>query len=243
MSNSVSLQSVPKPIVGVPIPRDYFQREPLWGNAGGYRAVNEIIDAVTESGGVVKLLFPGETAEFDALLLPGGGDVDPQFYGQTSAPEVTETDPELDAFQIALAKSALESGMPILAICRGMQVLNVAAGGSLVQHLESSDFHFPQDARSDADLRARPVHSVTVSADSRLGGVLGDGRMDVNSLHHQAVDTLGSGLKVAAIADDGVVEAIEGPGRFQVAVQFHPEDLRHSDPRFQALFQGLVEAV
>lgn len=243
MSNQVSTHLISKPVVGVPIPRDYFQREPLWGNAGGYRAVNEIIEAVTAAGGVARLLFPGDSdRNIDALLLPGGGDVDPSFYGQAAQSEVTDTDPELDAYQLDLAQAALRRGTPVLGICRGMQVLNVAAGGSLVQHLEASDRHFPEGARRNPDLRSQPVHPISIESDSHLAELLGETLLDVNSLHHQAVDVLGPGLRAVAHSSDGIVEALEGNSGFQMGVQFHPEDLRHGDERFQSLFTRLVEA-
>ena len=231
-----------KPTIIIPIPRDYFEREPLWGNAGGYRSVNEIVAAVEEAGGQAQLLFPGdEAADFDGLILPGGGDVDPSFYGQNANEQVVDTDRVLDSFQIGLARKALESGKPLLGICRGMQVMNVAAGGSLVQHLESHAEHFPENARKNPDLRSIPVHQISLSKDSNLAKLLSQDTIAVNSLHHQAADLVPQSLKVTALSDDGVVEAIEGPGAFQMGVQFHPEDLRHHDSRFQILFNQLVE--
>jgi putative glutamine amidotransferase len=231
------------PIIAVPIPADYFEREPLWGNAGGYRSVNEIVQAVKEAGGVAQLVFPGEDLpDYDAVILPGGGDIDPALYGQQPQAHVIETDRELDTFQIEIAASALRDGTPILGICRGMQVLNVAAGGTLVQHLETTDQHFPGEARDNPDLRPNPVHDIEIEGASVLSKLLEEARIAVNSLHHQAADEVGAGLKVTATAHDGTVEAVEGPGGFQVGVQFHPEDLRHSDRRFQRLFDRLVES-
>lgn len=232
-----------KPVVAIPIPRNYFEREPLWGNAGGYRAVNEIMAAVSEAGGIPQLLFPGdEKVAFDALILPGGGDLDPKFYGQDAQEEVVDTDPELDHFQLTLAQAALQNGTPLLGICRGMQVMNVATGGSLVQHLESSDHHFPEQARQNPDLRGLPVHPVSLVKESQLSTMLEAEFIDVNSLHHQAVDRLGAGLKAVAYSPDGVVEAVEGEHGYQLGVQFHPEDLVRHDGRFSGLFRGLVQA-
>lgn len=229
------------PQVAIPIPQDYFEREPLWGNAGGYRSVNEIVAAVEQAGGVPVLVFPGDKVEdFDALILPGGGDIDPSFYGQQPRTDVVDTDPVLDAFQLALARVALAEGHPTLAICRGMQVLNVAAGGTLIQHLEQTEAHFPSTARANPDLRPLPVHPVQVERDSHLGRLLGEQEVAVNSLHHQAADFVPPTLRVVATSPDGTVEAVEGPGSFQLGVQFHPEDLRHTDPRFQGLFDLLV---
>ena len=241
MKTQTHTQSSKRPVIGIPIPRDYFEREPLWGNAGGYRAVNEIMDAVRQAGGEVQLLFPGEApSEIQGLILPGGGDVDPSFYGEKPTVNVLETDKELDAFQLKLAREALDSGLPLLGICRGMQVLNVAAGGTLVQHLESSDVHFPVEARDNPDRRGNSVHAIVLEQGSRLAELVGEGQIPVNSLHHQAARDVPSLLRVVAESPDGVVEALEGPGTFQIGVQFHPEDLRHTDSRFQSLFDHLV---
>ena len=232
----------PRPVVGIPIPVDYFHREPLWGNAGGYRAVVEIVAAVESAGGSAQLLFPGlDAPAIDALILPGGGDVDPTHYGQEANPDLADLDPELDAFQIGWARRAFESGMPTLGICRGMQVMNVAAGGTLIQHVEGASEHFPEGARQDAALRPHPVHSVAVAADSKLAEIVGGDGARVNSLHHQAVDRLAPLFRASAWADDGIVEAIERPDVWQVGVQFHPEDLRHVDGRFAQLFVRLVQ--
>jgi putative glutamine amidotransferase len=122
-----------------------------------------------------------------------------------------------------------------------MQVLNVAAGGTLVQHLETTDQHFPSEARENADLRGNPVHRVALRNGSHLASLLGETVADVNSLHHQAADFVPDILEVVARSEDGIVEAVEGRGAFQVGVQFHPEDLRHTDRRFQGLFDRLVQ--
>ena len=231
-----------KPVVGIPIPVDYFHREPLWGNAGGYRAVVEIVNAVETAGGTAQLIFPGlDSPAIDALILPGGGDLDPAHYGQQAHPELADLDPEFDLFQLEWARRALEAGLPTLGICRGMQVLNVAAGGTLIQHVDGVDFHFPPAPREDAALRPHPVHAVSVARDSKLGDIVGAEIARVNSLHHQAVDQVAGLFRASAWAEDGVVEAIERPDVWQVGVQFHPEDLRHADPRFALLFKRLVE--
>ncbi len=232
-----------KPVVGIPIPLDYFHREPLWGNAGGYRAVVEIVEAVEFAGGTAQLLFPGlDAPAIDALILPGGGDIDPSHYGQPAHPELADLDPDFDAFQLDWARRAFSTGLPTLGICRGMQVMNVAAGGTLVQHVEAADEHFPEPARQDASLRPNPVHGVSILAGSKLEQIVGDQQARVNSLHHQAVDQLAPLFQASAWADDGIIEAIERADVWQVGVQFHPEDLRHADARFSLLFQRLVEA-
>lgn len=107
------------PVVGIPIPVDYFHREPLWGNAGGYRAVVEIVAAVEAAGGTAQLLFPGlDAPAIDALILPGGGDIDPSHYGQQAHPQVADLDTEFDSFQLSWARKAFESKLPTLGICQ-----------------------------------------------------------------------------------------------------------------------------
>lgn len=232
-----------QPIIGIPIPLDYFHREPLWGNAGGYRAVIEIVQAIENAGGDAQLLFPGlDHPPIDGLILPGGGDIHPLAYGQEASHLTTDHDQELDAFQLRWARFAFQAGMPMMGICRGMQVMNVAAGGSLIQHLPTANTHFPQAVGDDASLRPHPVHSITIQQDSLLAQLIGPGPCSVNSLHHQAVERLGSNLKETACADDGVIESIECAQAWQIGVQFHPEDLRHTDSRFSQLFKGLVDA-
>jgi putative glutamine amidotransferase len=231
-----------RPIVGIPIPLDYFHREPLWGNAGGYRAVVEIVQAVETAGGSAQLIFPGlDAPAIDALILPGGGDLDPVHYGQQADAALADLDRDFDLFQLEWARRAFATKLPTLGICRGMQVMNVAAGGTLIQHLDSADQHFPEQARQDAAMRPNPVHAVSVAGDSKLAEIVGGQVARVNSLHHQAVDQLAELFRASAWAEDGIVEAIERPDAWQVGVQFHPEDLRHADPRFALLFERLVE--
>ena len=231
----------PGPRVGIPIPHDYFEREPLWGNAGGYRAVAEIGDAVVRAGGEPVFLFPSvDAAPVQALIFPGGADVEPRRYGQEPHPEVRDVDRALDEFQLAWARHAIHIGMPVLGICRGMQVLNVAGGGTLIQHVHNSDLHFPEAAKKDPALRSAPIHEVAFASGSRMESMLGAGTARVNSLHHQAVDTISPFFRAAGWSDDGLLECMERPDAWQMGVQFHPEDLRHSDPRFERLFQDLV---
>ncbi|MCA9780079.1 MAG: gamma-glutamyl-gamma-aminobutyrate hydrolase family protein [Candidatus Eremiobacteraeota bacterium] len=229
------------PKIGIPIPHDYFEREPLWGNAGGYRAVAEIGAAVKRAGGDPVFLFPcTEATSVQALIFPGGADVDPRLYGQEPHPEVRDVDCELDAFQLSWARQALHIGLPILGICRGMQVLNVAGGGTLIQHIDNSEHHFPEEAKKDASRRSAPIHGLSLCSESRLAGMLSASKAKVNSLHHQAVDTISPLFRATGWSDDGLLECMERPGAWQIGVQFHPEDLRHSDPRFESLFRGLV---
>jgi gamma-glutamyl-gamma-aminobutyrate hydrolase PuuD len=177
-------------------------------------------------------------ARLDGLVLSGGDDVDPAHYGEprTGPPVGGEPDPARDAWELALARHAVASGLPTLAICRGLQIVNVALGGSLVQHL---DDHPDTAPASDGAVIDRLSHPLQVDGSSRLAR-RHPGLHQANSFHHQAVATPGRGVRVVATADDGVAEAIEVDGAERlVAVQWHPELLiGHAEHR--ALFEALI---
>lgn len=223
---------------------DYWRQRPTEGNGLGYRSVLEISTALEAAGAQAAPVYHKEALDlsgFDALVLPGGGDLDPRFYGQLPGPGMagSEVDRDLDAFQLAGARQALATGMPVLGLCRGMQVLNVAAGGTLLQHVPG---HTAPGVLEDPGARRRPAHAVRVRPGSRMHRILGARRVQVNSIHHQALDRVASGFVVTALAEDGVVEAFERTAMpWQRGVQFHPEDLRHTDPRFGLLFESLVD--
>jgi putative glutamine amidotransferase len=195
--------------------------------------------AVERAGGVPLMLppIPSLTDRFvdlvhrvDAIVLHGGGDVDPRRYGEDpSAEQLYGIVAEHDEVEIALVREAVAADVPMLAICRGMQVLNVALGGSLVQHIGSED-HWLQ------------LHPVEVDADSRLAAALGSTRAEAcHSVHHQAVARLGEGLRVVGHAADGIPEAIEAEHcRWAVGVQWHPEDTAGADAQQQRLFDQLL---
>lgn len=179
---------------------------------------------------------PESVAGLDGLLLCGGTDVNPETYGQHAHRETQKPDCARDEMERRLLKGALEADLPVLAICRGLQLLNVAQGGTLIQHLDPATGHrvVPED-------KAEPAHRAAAIPGTRLAAILGEDPLPVNSRHHQAVDRLGEGLVVSARAADGVVEAIEKPDqRFAVAVQWHPEDGIERDAR---LFASFAEAV
>ena len=174
----------------------------------------------------------------DGLLITGGADVDPALYKQSPHPE-TVSEPDRDRLEAALLRQALERDLPVLCICRGMQLLNVLAGGTLEQHLPPERKHTVRSADP-----SEPVHQVVVNPDTTLARILGQGRHPVNSRHHQAVKDLGEGLVAAARADDGLIEAIEAPGRrFAVGVQWHPEDQVGAHPAQRRLFEEFARAV
>jgi putative glutamine amidotransferase len=184
--------------------------------------------------------IPALLDRVDGICLSGGPDLHPDAYGAPAHPELGPTEPRLDAFELALARAADERDMPILAICRGMQVLNVARGGTLHQHLP--DVVGDSVMHRQPGAPGAPTHAVSVVPDSRLAALLGHRDVQVNSFHHQAVDVLGERLTVTARAEDGTVEAFESAGsRFVVGVQWHAECLVDHDEQ-AALFTALVDA-
>jgi putative glutamine amidotransferase len=205
------------------------------------------MQAIERAGGIPVMLAPVSVRRIPDLLghlqgvcLSGGPDIHPSAYGGENHPELGPTVPDLDDFEIALARATLRRGLPLLAICRGAQLLNVARGGTLIQHLpervgDSIQHRQPGGGTAHA-------HPVLVERESRLGRIVGH-RLDVNSFHHQAVDRLGAGLRAVAWAPDGMIEAIEGNGPgFTVGVQWHAECM-HGDAAQERLFGAFVKAV
>jgi putative glutamine amidotransferase len=190
--------------------------------------------AVTDAGGEPVDLLPGTKTlpELDGLLLPGGWDVDPSFYGEERHEKVGETDLDLDTTELELFQQARRREIPVLGICRGQQVINVAMGGSLVQHLDD------HDAREIG--RKHLVHVVDVDPFSELGRATGENRIRVNSLHHQALREIAPGLRSTARGEDGTVEGVESDDGLVVAVQCHPEELTADFPWARTLFERFV---
>ena len=176
----------------------------------------------------------------DGILLSGGVDIDPSWYGAVRQPEVEVVDLARDEFELALVRAAADLGVPVLGVCRGMQLINVAFGGTLVQHLPGTD---SASGHRERVRFAEVIHDIDVVEGSRLGAVLGATHIGVNTLHHQAVDQIGSGLvPVAWSSDDGIVEALESVGTSRMlGVQWHPELLAHL-PGNAELFAWLVSA-
>jgi putative glutamine amidotransferase len=206
-------------------------------------------ESIARAGAIVRALNPalGDPVAalegVDALVLTGGGDVDPQFYGEQRHPTFSAAEPGRDEFELALARIAIERGLPVLAICRGVQVLNVAAGGSLIQDIESE---VPGALVHRVDTTPSTIaHEVWVASGSKLAAMLAD-RIEedallVNSRHHQAVKRLAPGFIAAATAPDGVIEAIERADLpFCLGVQWHPENFWRTG-EFRALFEGLLK--
>jgi putative glutamine amidotransferase len=184
------------------------------------------IDKVTQAGGLPVLLPPvdGGSAvlpRVDGLVLSGGGDINPARYGAVPHPASQRFSEERDSAELDMCRRALAMGLPLLGICRGLQVINVALGGTLHQHLPDlvgDDSHSPEQAGYGA-------HKVSVAAQTRLAAILGRSEAAVPTHHHQGIDRLGKDLIATAWTDDGVIEAVEFPGAapFMVAVQWHPE--------------------
>ena len=183
-----------------------------------------------------------EAGSFDALLLGGGGDVDPARYGRACLDNGTvEVDPERDALDFRLFEEARRTGVPVFAICRGLQVVNVAFGGTLVQDIPS-ERPSPVVHQRPRDEKTRRDHAVAIVSGTLLATLANAGRASVNSRHHQAIEGLGRGLSVTANAPDGIAEAIEAPGDpWLLGVQWHPENLL-GDPVSERLFGEFLRA-
>jgi putative glutamine amidotransferase len=199
------------------------------------------VKAVRKAGALAVLLpvvEPNDAAAVldmvDALIITGGADVDPSNYGAAAEPGLGPTDLMRDVADLAITRAAVESNTPTLATCRGIQVLNVAMGGTLMQHI---------DEHMRVDMYNEDVHAVDIDPASRLATILGTEALGVNSMHHQVIDRLGPGVRAVAHNHDGHIEAIEIDASPAVlGVQWHPEMLRHRSDHL-ALFEDLVHQV
>jgi putative glutamine amidotransferase len=236
-----------RPLIGVPTGREKSQRFfglPLY-------IMNQTYVRILENLGALPVMIPLQMSEatlrgiferLDGLLLPGGEDIDPSNYGEERHPQLGSTDGERDRTELLMTRWAIEEGMPLLGVCRGVQVINVACGGSLFQDLTSQcgelnkHDYFPPTYE-----RFRISHQVAIEPDSRLARTLGAVH-EVNSMHHQGISTLGRGLRVVAIAEDGLAEAVEVPELpFVVGVQWHPEELAKTDQHSAGLVHNFIE--
>ncbi len=212
---------------------------------GGYGVPENYVEALRRAGGRSVLLLPGEEARadellarIDALVLVGGGDVEPMRYGGHDDGTTYGVEPDRDALELDLVRTAAERGVPTLAICRGMQVMNIAFGGTLIQHLPARTGLIEHGTPSGQDHRRHPVR---IAADSLLASATGADVLDCSTHHHQGVDALGEGLLATGWSEDGLVEAIERGSGWMLGVQWHPEDTAAVDPAQQRLFDALVE--
>jgi putative glutamine amidotransferase len=208
--------------------------------------------SVTLAGGA-PVLIPLELGEsawqsiyerLDGLLFPGGVDVNPAYYGEAPHERLGRVDDPLDQAELVLARWALEDRVPVLAICRGIQLINVAAGGTLYQDLPTQlPDTFPHACNAPTYPRAYRAHALRIEPNSRLAATLSATECRVNSRHHQAVKDVAPAFAITARAPDGVIEGIEHrEAPFIVGVQWHPESLAAADPQMLALFEALVES-
>lgn len=207
-------------------------------------------EAVVAAGGVPVLIPLGLGDEelrviferIDGLLLPGGGDIDPHLYQEQAHKTLSNIDKDRDRVEFTLVRAAVTERKPLLAICRGHQVFNVALGGSLWQDIQNQIPASRPHDYNHSHPRNYLAHSVEIQPDSRLARYLGKRHSPVNSLHHQAVRDMAPGLVRTAISPDGVIEAVEVPDHpFAIGVQWHPENLIYDDPAMLALFKGFVQ--
>ena len=215
------------------------------------RRMSDYMESVRRAGGEpIEVAAGGEAPEHilarvDGIMLTGGGDVDPMLYGETPHATFQAAEGDRDQFEMALTRAAIAANIPFLAICRGMQLLNVAMGGTLIQDIPSQvpgalEHSLPEP-------RAHVAHEVWVAKGSRLSALLADHMEDgetchVNSRHHQSVATAAPGFEITATSPDGVIEAMEKPGAaFCIGVQWHPENFWRTG-EFRSLFEGFVQA-
>ncbi|HSD10244.1 MAG TPA: gamma-glutamyl-gamma-aminobutyrate hydrolase family protein [Candidatus Binatia bacterium] len=231
-----------RPLIGV---SSYPRFNSRIANREVYPLPTSYVDAVRCGGGSPVILPPGDPDParlldaIDGLVLSGGGDVAPERYNGRSHETIYGVSEERDSFEIALARAALDrADLPVLCICRGMQVLNVALGGDLHPHLPDLDMSTVEHRLPD---RIHTYHRAMVDPASRLAGMLGSTEVSVCSWHHQAIDQLAPGLKAVAWAEDGIIEAVEHESHaLAIAVQWHPE-MQLDDPAQQRLFRAFIE--
>lgn len=236
-----------RPIIGISCMHAYDKREEVM-----LAARPSYLQAIEDAGGIPLLIhLTGDEAVLRTLynacagiLLPGGADIDPQEYGEAPHPQLGEVDRLRDAVELRLARWARADRKPILGICRGIQVLNVALGGTLYQDI-GSQFTTSIEHRESGLRRnwEHLAHAIQVSGDSWLAEHLGTTELDVNTLHHQAIKDLAPGLRATAHAPDGIIEAVEWTGdQYIVGIQCHPERLwQEVDLRWRRVFGGFVE--
>lgn len=212
-----------------------------------YKLNNNYVEAVLAAGGLPVLLPASRCLEcaeqmvgsVDGILLPGGADCSPLFYGEEPIPQIGSPNRQSDLFEFALVRAAQAAGKPILGICRGLQIINVCFGGSLWQDLEAQtkwEIKHVQDKLQRDEL----THSVELIRGSHIYEIMGAETVLVNTYHHQAIKELAPGFRIGGRAKDGLVESIESENGI-VAVQWHPEELQEKYPEHASLFRDLIE--
>ena len=243
---------MPKPLIAISCRPREAGEVAHWPDSKSAAIQTRYLEGIWRSGGLESIVAPrlmtdAEANEYvarvDGLILVGGGDVDPAIYSAERHPQTYGVYDESDSLEIALVNAAIAQRVPTLAICRGMQVLNVARGGTLVQHITRE----PGYGKHGQPGEGPAVHSVEVEPGTLLAKTQG-GASTIStcwSYHHQVLDVLGEGIIVSARSTDGAVEAVEldptGANGWLVGIQWHPERTAHEDPAQQALFDALVE--
>jgi putative glutamine amidotransferase len=230
-----------QPLIGITCSYDQTERR--------FSLPEAYVEAVINAGGL-PVVLPGHEsikkaapylASVKGLLLSGGGDVDPVYFNEEPTPALGEITPARDKFEIMLIKTALKKNIPLLGICRGIQVLNIACGGTVIQHIPNK-IKKPLK-HSQAAPRSHPTHKVSILKPSLLASILKTQNSMVNSFHHQAVGSPAPDFMVNAVSSDGVIEGIENPRfRFVLGVQWHPECMVKNDVLSRRLFKAFIDA-
>jgi len=232
-----------RPLIGITAWYDYEKGDTYIKN--GY------IEAINQAGGMGILIPPVENEEIilgifekcRGILLSGGDDIDARYFGESNLPCNGEISPYRDRMEILFSRKAIECNKPILGICRGMQVMNVAMGGSIYQDIFSQLKYKDLVKHMQEAPKWYPVHRVSIDENSRLYRCMGKSSLEVNSFHHQAVKDLGDGFQATGRAEDGIIEAIEhSRNMFAIGVQWHPERMWEKSVECFKLFAGLVAA-
>ncbi len=242
----------PRPVIGIPtqtleaipdeLPRCWVMSQRYVRVLASVGATPWVIPLIEEDVDTLRSIYD----RLDGVFLTGGVDMDPQSYGEEQIDLCKRTDPVRDWVELTLIKWAIADAKPVLAVCRGAQVINVATGGTLYQDLAAQrpevmkHDYFPSQGRYS---REQLAHSVRLVRDSKLSRILGRETIQVNSMHHQGIKSLGSKLIASAYAPDGLIEAVESTnGHFLIGVQWHPEDLCDNQPCMHSLFEGFIDA-
>ncbi|MFA9458139.1 gamma-glutamyl-gamma-aminobutyrate hydrolase family protein [Halalkalibacter sp. AB-rgal2] len=213
-----------------------------------YHIHEKCVRSVIQAGGV-PVMIPNGSSELievwgnvcDGIILSGGEDIDPYSFHAHPSPKVEETSPKRDETEIGLVRCALEKNKPILGLCRGMTMINVALGGTVIQDIEAQ--HANAINHNQQTVRSEPTHLIEIDERSRLFQMIGNQTYRVNSMHHQAIDKLAAGLRVVAVAPDGMIEAVEGMNEAApliMGVQWHPEEMASEESAMQRLFKMFI---
>jgi len=231
------------PVIGITAAFDY-EKDQLYLREGYY-------DAIVQSGGIpfiIPPIFDLEKAELllskvDGLMLTGGPDIDAKYFNEENLPYTQDISPIRDQLEIYLAQKALLKDMPILAICRGVQILNVAAGGNIFQDIYAQNTGKILVQHSQKAPRWYPTHDITINPNSKLFNIFNAEKISVNSFHHQAIQAVANGFDISATSSDGIIEAIENnSARFALGVQWHPEYLWQKNKEMMGVFIEFVIA-